>query len=602
MVVSQIKENRFIYYSEIFTSVLFGILIFVFFAFFYSYHLHFAEQIQLFLLTPDFFLEKISFPGGFNGYLGGFLTQFFYLPYAGALIISILLIAIQRFTKHILREITDSLIIFPLAYFPSLYSGLLLLNELYPIAAVTGILGALMLGWVYMKIKNPGYRFVAGIFLIPSAYYLLGGACLALLLIILVFELILKLKVKNDNTISENNSLKIWHFLSYIILGLGIPFMIMRFFILQPLILSFLSEYYYNIPNVLPPGIIILFLIPSILMLIFFIIPVRYFTNKYAVFLQVIIVLAAGYLGYRSLVNFDAEKTMNYDYLVRIGHWKEVISTAAKNPPNNNLSLAMLNLSLAKTDQLGDKMFNYGQHGVDGLFLRFTNEYITPMMGNEILYQLGLINASQEYIFESMEIMPKMGKTVRAIKRLAETNLINGQYRVSEKYLKILEKTMFYSHWAKDTERYLYNEEMINRHPDWGEKRKLLVKQDFFFHIDDIESILHHILRDNPQNKLAFEYLMAYCLLDKELGKFIQFFPMIKNFNYDKIPTSYQEAILLYTTLTNNDPLVDSRLKISETVKSNMKAYADIYINNPNAKEILKKHYSGTYWYYLHYN
>ena len=95
----------------------------------------------------------------------------------------------------------------------------------------------------------------------------------------------------------------------------------------------------------------------------------------------------------------------------------------------------------------------------DGLFLGFNKEFISPMMGNEIFYHLGLINASQEYAFESMEVMPDMEKSVRALKRLAETNLINGNYKVAEKYLKIVEKTLFHRQWARKTRKILYNEE-----------------------------------------------------------------------------------------------------------------------------------------------
>ena len=147
---------------------------------------------------------------------------------------------------------------------------------------------------------------------------------------------------------------------------------------------------------------------------------------------------------------------MTYDYLVRNKRWNEVLKYSIRKPPQNYLSLAMLNLAVAKTGQLGDKMFNYDQHGIEGLFLPFNKVgYTAPLMGNEIFYHIGLINASQKYVFEAMEIIPHKDKSARTIMRLAETNLINGSYKISEKYLKILEKTLFYRRWAKDTGKYL---------------------------------------------------------------------------------------------------------------------------------------------------
>ena len=183
------------------------------------------------------------------------------------------------------------------------------------------------------------------------------------------------------------------------------------------------------------------------------------------------------FFGFKSFANFEAEEIMTYDFLARNGNWNDVVKYAEKKPPRNFLSLAMLNLSLAKTGQLGNRMFSYDQHGINGLFLPFNKEYVAPLMGSEIFYHLGLTNASQEYAFESMETIPNMGKSARVIKRLAETNLINGQYKVSEKYLKLLEKTIFYRKWAKDAMTFLYNEEKINNDPEWGEKRKFMVQE-----------------------------------------------------------------------------------------------------------------------------
>jgi len=599
---NRIEENKWIYNTEKISVVLTGIIIFVFFTFFYNHHLHFAEQTQLFLLTRDFFLEKIGLPGGFNGYIGGFLTQCFYLPYIGALIITLLLIAIQQVTKRILLSINDNQYLFPLTFFPMLLAGIMLLDELYPLSAVTGILSALLFGWLYTKLKKRNHRFTTGLVIIPVAYLLLGGVIFALLLIMLVYELITSLKAQKRTLPEGRKNFKILHYLSYLILAVCVPLLVQRFFILQPVKLAFMSEFFYNIPDKIPSLLLIIFIIPSILIFLYYIIPSHHLRNIYTLVALMIIVLAVGYTGFRLKVNFDAEETMTYDYLARNQQWDKIISHAERSYPKNYLSLAMFNLALAKTGQLGDKLFRYDQHGVDGLFLGFAHEYITPLMGNEIFYHLGLINASQQYVFESMEVMPKSGRSVRSVKRLAETNLINGQYRVAEKYLKLLERTLFYRKWARDTKKYLNNEDLINQHPDYGEKRKLLVSKDFFFHAEDIENILYLILRDNPRNKLAFEYLMAIYLLNKDLQKFIDCLPMMEDLNYSEIPVSYQEAIMYYISMINSDPLTGSRLKISDSVKSRMQSYADIYTKNPDARDLLRQYFGGTYWYYLHYN
>ncbi len=340
---------------------------------------------------------------------------------------------------------------------------------------------------------------------------------------------------------------------------------------------------------------------PFLLILISYLLPEGFSGSIYSVLFQIVIVLAIGYYGLVKWVDFDAEEIMTYDYLARNQQWNEMILFAEKKPPKNYLSLAMLNLSLAKKGQLGDKMFNYAQHGSDGLFLRFEKEFITPMMGNEIFYHLGLINASQEYAFESMEVMPDMEKTARSLKRLAETNLINGNYKVAEKYLKIVAKTLFHRQWAVKTRKILYNEEMINKHPDYGEKRKLMVKEDFFFHVEDIESVLHRLLKENPENITALEYLAAYYLLNREMEAFVNLIPAMEKIKYRELPVSWQEAFILYNLVTNIDPLAGSFYKISPDVRSRMESYAKVYLSTPDARKLLSQFYSATYWYYFHY-
>jgi hypothetical protein len=325
----------------------------------------------------------------------------------------------------------------------------------------------------------------------------------------------------------------------------------------------------------------------------------KYFKAALSVQIALFTVLCLS--GFKSFANFEAEEIMTYDYLVRNERWSNVLEYADKNPPRNFLSLAMLNLSLAKTGQLGNRMFSYDQHGVNGLFLPFNREYVTAAMGNEILYHLGLTNASQEYAFECMETIPNMGKSVRTIKRLAETNLINGQYNVSEKYLKLLERTMFYRKWAKKTMTFLKDEEKINNDPDWGEKRKFMVRNDYFFHVKNMEAVLNRMVKEHPDNRMAFEYLMAFYMINKDLRNFSNCIPIMEKMQYNTVPISYQEAIMYIIALNNEDPMTSSPVYISQDTKLRMKAYADIYTTYPDARERLEKRFSGTYWYYLHF-
>jgi uncharacterized membrane protein len=597
-------NKKLIKYSEYLFSGIFFAGIFLFFAFFYNSHLHFEEQFQLFLLTGDSFIAKLGFPGGFSGWIGGFLTQFYYFSPAGPFIITGLLFALQQVIKRILSKVNSRSILFPFSFIPSLLAGMILCNEFYPLSSITGFLLAMLAGLVYVSIRSDKTRFITGLILIPLTYWLAGGSFISLLLLILVYEYLLyrtsKKKTGKGNDEASAYNLKGWYLISYIFISAAIPLLVRQYIILQPLMMTFMSEFYYNIVTTMPTAVLVLFLLPPILLLVHFVsLEIKHI--KRSVALQIAAFAVLCWLGFKSFANFEAEEIMTYDFLARNERWNDILKYAERKPPRNYLSLAMLNLSLAKTGQLGNRMFSYDQHGVNGLFLPFNREYVTAIMGNEILYQIGLTNASQEYAFESMETIPNMSKSARVIKRLAETNLINGQYKVSEKYLKILEKTIFYRKWAKNTLTVINNEEKINNDSDWGEKRKFSVRNDYFFHIKNIEAVLTRMVKEHPDNKIAFEYLMAYYMINKDMRNFINLIPAIEKMEYSKVPVSYQEAVMYIISLNNEDPITKSPPYVSQDTKLRMKAYADIYNRYPDARERLEKRFAGTYWFYLHF-
>ena len=598
-------KNKVVKYSEYLFSGIFFAGIFAFFTFFYNSHLHFEEQFQLFLLTKDFFLSKLGSPGGFSGYIGGFLTQFYYLSMAGPLIIAGMLFILQQVIRRILQSINSGSALFPVSFIPSLLAGMILCNEFYPLSAITGFLLAMSSGMAYVRIKNGRSRFASGLVLIPLTYWLAGGSHISLLILMIVYELLHYpeswKKMPDNKKAVKSDNFRLFYIPAYILIAAGIPLVVMQYFILQPVMTTFLSEFYYNIPTGIPVAVLFLFILPPLLMLFVRFISLREKSYKAALAIQIAAFTVLTWFGFKSFANFEAEQIMTYDYLVRNEKWKDVLKYADKKPPRNFLSLAMLNLSLAKTGQLSNRMFNYDQHGVNGLFLSFNREYVAPIMGNEIFYHLGLTNASQQYAFESMETIPGMGKSARVIKRLAETNLINGHYNVCEKYLKLLGKTMFYGKWAKSTMTFLFNEEKIKNDPVWGEKRRLMVRNDYFFHVMNIEAVLNRMVKEHPDNKMAFEYLMAFYLIKKDLRNFLNFMPMMEKIQYREVPASYQEAILYIIGLNNKDPMTDSPPYISQNTKLRMKAYEDIFNAYPDAQERLKQKFSGTYWYYLHF-
>lgn len=147
-------------------SVLVGIGIFLFWYVAYPHALSYQEQYQLFLWTGDYFIDKISLPGGFADWLGEFIVQFYYVEWLGALLLALLFVALQRLTAKLLPKAWCLLSLVPVALVLWLMGDINVLMSL-PVAIVL----ALAMAGVRGKSGKLGE-----IILIPVIYWLIGPA------------------------------------------------------------------------------------------------------------------------------------------------------------------------------------------------------------------------------------------------------------------------------------------------------------------------------------------------------------------------------------------------------------------------------------------
>ena len=154
-------------YGRIVLSVLVGIGIFLFWYLAYPHALSYQEQYQLFLWTGDYFLERISVPGGFADWLGEFIVQFYYVEWLGALLLALLFVALQRLTARLLPEKWFLLSLVPVALVLWLMGDINVLLS-FPVAIVLALALAC--------IRLPKRVSWIDILILPIAYWLIGSA------------------------------------------------------------------------------------------------------------------------------------------------------------------------------------------------------------------------------------------------------------------------------------------------------------------------------------------------------------------------------------------------------------------------------------------
>ena len=493
-----IRMKRFLSkYADWLLTLFFGLVVFLFWECRYPFALTFQEQLQLFLFDGDYFCERMAEPGGLARYVGEFLVQFYNATVIGALILAILFMMVQRLTWRLMR-CEDY---YYLSLIPALVLWFAMGDENVMLAYVVALIMAMgcILGLRPLERLNPIGRVIIALVALPLLYWLIGP--LALLVAVCMVPTWLA-------------GLAVIYVVALVLVS--------AWLLPYPLVRLAVGIGYYRFPVTIP---YLLILIPVLIAMMHY--GCRYLgeergrrneeggtRNEKRGTWRSGAIMALGlavFLLVAIPVGFDAKKyeLMEYDYLVRIKDWNGIIAKAEQQTPDKPMSVSATNLALAMTNQLGERAFEFYQRGSQGLLPPFERNYATTQLTGEIYFHLGLVNTAQRLAFEAMEAISNYNKSGRALKRLVETNVINGQYKVADKYLKMLEKTIFYRRWAERMRAMLGNEKAINAHPLYGTLRQYRLQEDFLFSDTELDKICGQLFMHNHQNQMYAQYVQS---------------------------------------------------------------------------------------------
>ena len=576
-------------YWKLILSVLFGVTVFLFWDVLYPCYLSYQEQFQLFIFNGSYFTERIIVPGGLSDYIAEFLTQFYYIAWIGACILAIILVLIQRMSWIIAKLEGAADEYYMVSFIPALLIWGYMGDENVLLSFIVACLVALIACWGYMKVKDQKkYHLVYLLLMTPSLYWLFGP-------VVLIFLCFAVINIMID---AKSKLTGIGCSLCVVVYTLG-WILFVSTFMQYPMFRIFGGINYYRFPAVIPDMQIVVMAVFLIIPFIVRLLPHQEKRVVQRACISIVIIAICGFAGVR--LGYDTLKyeLIDYDYLVRYEQWDKIIEKAEKDQPSTPMGVASVNLALAEKGVLGDRMFEFFQNGAEGLLPPFVRDFTTPLCTSEAFYRLGMINTAQRFMFEAQEAIPNFRKSGRCTKRLAETNLINGQYGVAAKYLRTLQKSLFYRGWADKMMTYLDNEKIINADPVYGLLRQYRYTKDFLYSDTEMDQMLGLLFAHNMKNKMAFEYLLGCELLNRDLQKFMQFYPLGKYLDYDHIPRSYQEA-LIYTWTQSHPNFNGMPWSIAPEVANDVVDFARAYMSNPNDPALAQGHFGQTYWcYYL---
>lgn len=579
-------------------SLLFGVAVVIFWAVPFVGGLCFQEQYQMFLFDTGYFLERIVLPGGLADYISEFLVQFYYMPVLGGAIIALLLMGIQAAVWGLMKQYgaRHDFSGYLLSFLPSIALWCAMGDQNVLLSFVVALFGALVIGWIHNRFHNRLVKVVFELVSTALVYWFLGPV--VFLYAALMIGDTLKNAKQKGNVFSGIGY-------SVCILVLTIAWILLTTQTLQyPLYRIFAGLNYYRYPGAISP-------LPFVVMVWAVVIPFlgmipcrqkslqKLQQSKVVIVLSYVLVIVASWFGIKASFDEMTYELIDYDFLVRTEQWDKIIEKAEKKPATTPLSVSCVNLALSQKGMLADRLFEFYQNGGEGLFPTFTRDMISPVSTAEIFFRLGMVNDAERYMFEAQEAIPNYRKSARLTRRIIECDIINGNYKVAAKLLRRLQKTLFYSNWANQTMALLGNEKAINRHPIYGKLRKYREKkQDFLFSDREMDQMLGLLFLNDNHNKMAYEYLMCYELLQRDMEKFMQYYPLGRFVGYDHIPRTFQEILIGNWMKTHSDPRTIPYSVDAQNVNNTLN-FIQLYMQNPKDPQLGQQPYVSNAWHYV---
>ena len=579
-------------------SLLFGVAVVIFWSVPYMSGLCFQEQYQMFLFDIGYFLERIVLPGGLADYISEFFVQFYYMPVLGGTIIALLLMSIQAISWGLMKQYGMKAV-FPgylLSFVPSIVLWCAMGDQNLLLSFVVALSGALLMGWIHNRFHNRLVKVVFELVSTALVYWFLGPVVF-LYAALMIGDTLMKGK-QNGHILSSLGY-------SACLLILTVAWILLTTQSLQyPLYRIFSGLNYYRYPGTvspLPLGVMIW----TVVVVFFGMVPdghawiKKLQQSKVVMVLAYVLVIVASWFGIKASFDEMTYDLIDYDFLVRTEQWDKIIEKAEKKPATTPLSVSCVNLALSQKGMLADRLFEFYQNGGEGLFPTFTRDMISPVSTAEIFFRLGMVNDAERYMFEAQEAIPNHRKSARLTRRIIECEIINGNYQVAAKLLRRLQKTLFYSNWANQTMALLGNEKAINRHPIYGKLRKYREKkQDFLFSDREMDQMLGLLFLNDNHNRMAYEYLMCYELLQRDLEKFVQYYPLGRFVGYDHIPRSFQEILIGNWMKTHSDPRTIPYSVDAQNVNNTLN-FIQLYMQNPKNPQLGQQPYVSNAWHYV---
>ena len=296
--------------------------------------------------------------------------------------------------------------------------------------------------------------------------------------------------------------------------------------------------------------------------------------------------------------NGELKALLRINDYAQSGQWTRVLQEANRYPPEKYIAYIgrHVNRALFETRQLTTRMFAYPQ-GPAALMPNVAQAEFTS--GIDTLLKLGAVNQAELLASESIVLR---GPTPRALRILAQVFMIKGQPESARVFLTKLSKDIVNARWARGQLRRMDEDPTMSWDPKVTYARQVMPTRREHDPAIPARS-LGALLDANSENRMAFEYLMAYSLLTRqlELGARTLQFHLRDSEGYE-LPDHHGELVLMYF-YTTGDHLALGQSRVSLGLQDQANRFVEIrgrHVDNSDAlADALKEELPNSFFRYF---
>lgn len=297
-----------------------------------------------------------------------------------------------------------------------------------------------------------------------------------------------------------------------------------------------------------------------------------------------VVCLAAGAIAWSTL-DRNGRLLLQVDYYCQHGQWTKALDSAARFPAGEVRTYAHRNilLALCRTGRLLDEMFYYPQ--VIGapyyhLLVEGGNRLVY-VQDSRIFLELGQVNLAEKCCLEAMVLS---GERPSLLKQLAVINIAKDRPETARVFLNRLRKTLLHRKEAEAMLDRLKQNPRMEDDPAVARLRLFMARTDLASIRVDREELLVGLLKEKPDNRVAFDLLNALYLRNLQVDKVVENLSSLERCGYSRIPRHLQEAILVQAAQTGGSLAVPMERVAPETFQR-ATLFSSIFSRFPSRQE-----------------